>query len=207
MTPLPTTMQKTFWLRSRKGSQYHDDAKWIYKAVDTSADIMGNEVALTTEKGFDPELIPREINVSEKSIQFDWNDRIRYTHHKQTSGYSLPQVSIEWCEPNSPYLRNHNGPACVTFYENKINIRYVTEQGANPSVTRESLKAAYEVAHLEVVDENNKKARLLADDATDDNLDFWYKWLDSLEEERGIDSWMNALNYNKTEKVKLSYDT
>jgi len=198
-------MQKTFWLRSRKGSEYHE-AKWIYKAVDTSADIMGNEVALTTEKAFNPELIPREINVSEKSIQFDWNDGIRYTHYKQ--GYNPPQISIEWCQPNNPYLYNLNGPACVTFYDNKINIRYVTaEQGFNPSVTRESLKAAYEVAHLEVVDENNKKARLLADDATDDNLDFWYRWRDSLEEERGIDSWMNALNYTKTEKVKLSYDT
>lgn len=137
------------------------------------------------------DIIPILVSISIGFIQIDYANGIRYSEY-----YSPGEINkyVEWISPDY-LLCNPYGPAsiCIKFFSGKGitqgmtdeigYLEYILDQRRS---TREEVKTFYEFVHLDNVEYDNSKGRLLADDRTITNKDFWFDWMKQFEEERNI---------------------
>ena len=137
------------------------------------------------------DIIPILVSISIGFVQIDYANGIRYSEH-----YSPGEINkyVEWISPEN-LLCNPYGPAsiCIKFFFGQgitqgmpdyiEYLEYILNQRRS---TREEVKTQYELVHLDDVEDDNSKGRLLADDRTIANKDFWFDWMKQFEEERNV---------------------
>lgn len=139
----------------------------------------------------DDDIVPILVSISVGFVQVDYANGIRYLEY-YTPG--VLQKFVEWIGPDN-LLCNPYGPASICiklFFGQGIaqgmtdEIGYLEYSLDQRRSTREEVKTFYEFVHLDNVEYDNSKGRLLADDRTIDNKDFWFDWMKQFEEERNI---------------------
>lgn len=159
----------------------------------------------------DDDIVPILVSISIGFVQIDYANGIRYSEY-----YSPGEINkyVEWISPDN-LLCNPYGPASICiklFFGQGItqgmtdeieSLEYILDQRRS---TREEVKTQYELVHLDDVEDDNSKGRLLADDRTIANKDFWFDWMKQFEEERNIQDIIVEFSKRSTYKPRKPND-